>query len=72
MIVQVKVAPGSGAIEETEQGLVVHTSAKRENNRANLDIIKQIAQHYGVETSRVRLIRGRTSRNKTFEIDLQK
>ncbi len=72
MIVEVKVSPGSGAILEKDGILLVHTMEKRENNRANLDVIRQIAAYYSIETSRVRLVRGRTSRKKTFIVDLEK
>lgn len=70
MIIRVRVNRGNKPVTETEDGLVVHTAEKRENNRANLDVMKQVARFYGIEASRVRLVSGRTSRNKTFLVDL--
>ena len=71
MIVQVRVSPGKGSIRKTESGLIVQTMERRENNRANLDVMKQIAEYFNVDTSRVRLIKGRTSRNKAFIVDIE-
>jgi uncharacterized protein YggU (UPF0235/DUF167 family) len=48
--------------------LIVHTSAKRENNLANSDIISQLSKYYDVPVMDVRLLKGRTGRKKTFLI----
>ena len=48
--------------------LVVYTKAPAIEGRANLAAVKLVAKHYGVAPSRVKLVRGATSRNKVFEI----
>lgn len=69
MIVHVRVKQGK--CEPVEDGGILYlcTSEKRENNRANLDLVKQIARFYNTETSRVKLITGMRSRKKTFSVD---
>ena len=48
--------------------LTIYTKAPAIEGRANLAAIKLVAKHYGVAPSRVKLVRGTTSRNKVFEI----
>lgn len=68
MIIKVLVKEGRKAPESKGDTLLVYTNAKRENNQANYDIIGQLSKYYRVSISDIRLIKGRTSRNKTFEI----
>ena len=72
MKVFVFLKPNSCHREEVVAGddgsLVVYTKAPAIEGRANLAAIKQVAKHYGVAPSRVKLVRGTTSRNKVFEI----
>ncbi len=68
MIIKVRVVYGDKLPEITGNSAVIYTSEKRENNRANIDVIKQLARAYGKEISQIKLIRGRTSRNKEFLI----
>ncbi|AKA48184.1 hypothetical protein IX51_02675 [uncultured archaeon] len=71
MMIEVKVNFGKSPPVATDDGLIIYTTAKRENNRANLDIIGQIADYYSIDTSRIRLVRGRTSRKKTFSVEIE-
>lgn len=64
----VKVKFGPGKPELAGDCLIVHTTARRENNMANADVMKQVSDFYGKETADIRLLRGRTSRTKILEI----
>lgn len=56
-------------VEKTETGsLVVWTTAPAIDNRANEDIIEQLAEHFGVSKSQVNLVVGPKSKLKVFEI----
>jgi uncharacterized protein (TIGR00251 family) len=50
------------------ESLRVHTTAAPEDNKANLSVIKLLAEHFGVAKSCVRIIRGASARNKVVEI----
>lgn len=69
MIISVKVHEGKNKPEMKNEVLHVYTIEKRENNRANADVVKQLASYYGVEASGIRIVRGRTARNKIFSIE---
>ena len=68
MIIKVQVKEGKGEPHLIDGILFVHTTARRENNAANLDIIRQLSRYFGIEQSDIKLIRGRTNRKKTFSI----
>lgn len=72
MKISVKIKPNSRYREEVvandDGSLTVYTKAPAIEGRANLAAIKLLAKHYGVAPSRVKLVRGATSRNKVFEI----
>ena len=72
MKISAKVKSNSRYCEEVVAGddgsLVVYTKAPAVEGRANLAAVKLVAKHYGVAPSRVKLVRGATSRNKVFEI----
>ena len=72
MKISVKIKPNSRYREEVvvndDGSLVIYTKASAIEGRANLAAIKLVAKHYGVAPSRVKLVRGATSRNKVFEI----
>ena len=72
MKISVKIKPNSRYREEVvandDGSLVVYTKAPAVEGRANLAAVKLLAKHYGVAPSRVKLVRGATSRNKVFEI----
>ena len=72
MKISAKIKPNSRYREEVvvndDGSLVVYTKAPAIEGRANLVAIKLVAKYYGVTPSRVKLVRGATSRNKVFEI----
>mgnify|MGYP000957363379 CR=1 len=72
MKISAKIKPNSRYREEVvvsdDGSLTIYTKALAIEGRANLVAIKLLAKHYGVAPSRVKLVRGATSRNKVFEI----
>ena len=72
MKISAKIKPNSRYREEVVAGddgsLVVYTKAPAIEGRANLAAVKLLAKYYGVAPSRIKLVRGVTSRNKIFEI----
>lgn len=68
MHITVKVHKGPEKVLETDDGLDVFTPEPMERNRANRDVIKQIASHYRVPTTNVKIIRGSTTRKKIVEV----
>ena len=72
MKISAKIKPNSRHREEVVAGddgsLTIYTKALAIEGRANLIAIKLVAKYYGVAPSRVKLVRGATSRNKVFEI----
>lgn len=65
---KVKVRAGSGEIVARGEDLVVSTTEPRQYNRANRDVIKQLAKYYGVPAGNIRIVKGSRSREKIFEI----
>ena len=49
--------------------LTIYTKAPAIEGRANLAAVKLLAKHFGVASSKVKLVRGATSKYKVFEID---
>ncbi len=49
--------------------LTIYTKAPAIEGRANLAAVKLLAKHFGVSSSKVKLLRGATSKYKVFEID---
>ncbi len=56
MRLSVRVRHGDRKISETPDGIDVYTTEPLENNRANIDVIRQIARKYSVNTSNVRIL----------------
>jgi uncharacterized protein YggU (UPF0235/DUF167 family) len=75
MLVTVRVKPGSRkgpAVEPSEDEsaeLVVHVRERAAEGAANAAVEKALADHFGVAPSRVRIVRGHTSRIKRVEVD---
>ena len=72
MRVVVRVKPGSSKgplVESDEEGLVVFVREKAIDGAANDGVIKLLADHFDVPKSRVRVVRGHTTRIKQIEID---
>ena len=73
MLIKVKAKPRSkkeGVKEITKEYLEVRVNQLPEKGRANERIIELLAEYFNVPKSRVRLVRGETSKEKIFEIDL--
>lgn len=69
MRINVRVRHGKGEIKEVAEGIEIFTSEPMENNRANVDIIRQLARKYGVNSANVRIISGASKRRKIIEIE---
>ena len=72
MKIFVKVKPNSKEerLEKMdENNYSVWVKEKPREGRANLAAIKILAEHFGVSKSNVILLKGRTSKQKIFEID---
>jgi len=67
--ITVKVSHGKKGIIEEEGFIRIYTMEPRENNRANLDVMKQISKYYDVPSTSIKIISGQRSRTKVVEID---
>ena len=70
MKITVRVIPRAkiNQVEVQPDGVVrVHTTTAPTDGKATNDVIKMLAQHYGVPKTSIKLIRGATSRDKVFE-----
>ena len=68
MKIDVIVRNGDRPVEEAGGKVVVFTNEKRKNNRANIDVIRQLAKFYSVPVSNIRIVAGATRPKKTVEI----
>jgi len=69
---QVKVKPHAKmaqVIEADDGTLLVHLKSPPVDGKANAELVKLLAQHYGLRKSQVTLCSGLTSRIKQVEID---
>lgn len=73
MEISTRLKPNSRHREEVVVGddgsLTVYTKAPAIEGRANEAAVKLLAKHFGVASSKVKLVRGATSKYKVFEID---
>ncbi len=73
MKISVHLKPNSRHREEVVVGsdgtYVIYTKAPAIEGRANAAATKLLAKHFGVAQSRVKLVRGATSKHKVFNID---
>ena len=73
MKIPATIKPNSRHREEVVVGsdgtYVIYTKAPAIEGRANAAAIKLLAKYFGVPQSRVRLVRGATSKHKVFNID---
>ena len=73
MIITAIIKPNSKHREEVVMGddgnLMVFTKSPAVEGKANESAVRLLAKYYGVSKSRVRLVRGHTSKHKVFEID---
>ena len=73
MKISTRLKPNSRHREEVvandDGSLTVYTKAPAIEGRANLAAVKLLAKHFGVSSSKVKLVRGTASKYKVFEID---
>ena len=73
MKIYVRIKPNSRHREEVvkndDDTLTVYIKAPAIEGRANAAAIKLLAKHFKVASSKVKLVRGATSKYKIFEID---
>ena len=73
MKISVHLKPNSRHREEVvandDGSLTVYTKAPAIEGRANVVAVKLLAKHFGVSSSKVKLVSGATSKYKVFEID---
>ena len=65
---EVRVSRGTAGIEKEGNILKVHTRQDMIANRANIDIIRQLAKYFSVDPESIRIISGARSRRKVIEI----
>jgi len=72
MKISVHLKPNSRHREEVvlndDGSLTVYTKAPAVEGRANLAAVKLLAKHFGVPSSKIKLLRGAASKYKIFEI----
>ena len=67
--IKVKVHARESRVEKIDdENLIVHVKEAPQKGRANWAIIKLVAEYYGVPTTQIRLVTGRTSIKKLLEI----
>jgi len=75
MILKIKVQPNSGRqeiIKISEEEYKVFLTKSPENNKANEQLIKLLKKHFALKRDSPRdlkIIKGRTSRNKIIEVN---
>ncbi len=67
-LLKIKVRFGNGQSVISGDTGIIFTKVRRENNRANLDVMKQISQLCNIPMNRIRLISGHSSTKKVIEI----
>jgi uncharacterized protein (TIGR00251 family) len=75
MVINVKVTPKSKKVNIEEiidmfgnNVLHVRLISAPEDNKANLELMSILAEHFNTKKQNINIIRGRTSRNKIVEI----
>jgi len=70
-VLNVKVYPSSSRkkIEENNGLIKIYITASPEKGKANKEALESLANYLGVKKSCLRIIKGKTSRNKTVVLD---
>jgi len=70
MKIKVRVIPKAkqNRVEKTADGFRVRVTAAPTDGKANEAVIKLLAEHLGVAKSKLRVVRGVTSRDKLIEL----
>ena len=61
--------PREEVVPNNDGPLTVYIKAPAIEGRANLAAVKLLAKHFSVAPSKVKLLRGATSKYKVFEVD---
>ncbi len=69
MLINIHVYRGDRGIISENETLKVYTREPFENNRANIDIIKQLSKFYKVHESSIKIVSGLKSRKKIIKIE---
>jgi len=71
MIIAAKVKPASRQqkIEQKEGYLEISLKTLPKQNKANIELINLVAKYFNKPPSCIKIIRGKTSKNKTIEIN---
>lgn len=56
-------------VTNDDGSLTIYTKAPAIEGRANLAAVKLLAKHFGVSSSKVKLVHGAASKYKVFEVD---
>lgn len=56
-------------VTNDDGSLTIYIKAPAIEGRANLAAVKLLAKHFGVSSSKVKLVRGAASKYKVFEVD---
>ncbi len=68
---QIRVKPNSSEqkIEDFgERRYLVYVTSPAENNEANIELLNLMAKHLGVPATKLKIVSGLTSKDKTIEI----
>ncbi|MEM2873843.1 MAG: DUF167 domain-containing protein [Candidatus Nanoarchaeia archaeon] len=68
--IRVKVKPNrpeTRIVSQTSDEVIVEVAASPRNNEANIELIKFLSKHFN---SNVKILKGKTSKNKIVEIDI--
>jgi uncharacterized protein YggU (UPF0235/DUF167 family) len=70
MIIKVKARPNSPESRIEEKDGVLHISLKEsaKHNKANAELINLLSKYFNTFLANIRILRGKTSRNKIVEI----
>ena len=71
MKIQVKVKPNSRTEEVSQEGhsFIVRVKEPPREGKANLAVMRLLAEHFGVPKSQVRILSGFHGRNKVIEVE---
>ncbi len=71
MMVEVRVHPGAGSSRVVKgERLEVWVKERAEKGKANSAVVKAVAEFFSIPSSKVRIVRGHSSRRKLLELDI--
>jgi len=71
ILVDVKLKSKKSLVEKiSDNHFVIYTSKEAKENKANIDIIKQLAEYFNIAKSKITIVLGKTMKQKIIEIDL--